>query len=97
MNVMETIGASTAVKTSWVGTDADARKDIFSTTSGINVLVRKQTVQDTFKQRRCDSIYSDNCQVRTRMGRTKGVQTQIFFSSLLLLPYSYYSKQKSVT
>ncbi|KAJ7410447.1 fibrillin 2 [Pitangus sulphuratus] len=38
MNVMETIGASMGVKTSWVDTDADAHKDIFSITSGISVL-----------------------------------------------------------
>lgn len=97
MNVMETIGASMAVKTSWVDTDVDAHKDIFSITSGINVLVRKQTAQATFKQQRCHSVYSDNCQTRTRIGRTKGMQTQIFFSSLPLLLYAYYSQHKSMT
>lgn len=44
MNVMETIGASMAVKTSWVDTDVDAHKDIFSITNGINVLVSTEYI-----------------------------------------------------
>ncbi|OWK59643.1 Fibrillin-2 [Lonchura striata] len=39
MSVMETTGASTAVRTSWVDTDVGAHKDLSSTTSGISVLV----------------------------------------------------------
>lgn len=35
-----------AVRTSWVDTDVGARKDLSSTTSGISVLVRKQTAQN---------------------------------------------------
>lgn len=96
MNVMETIGASMAVKTSWVDTDVGAHKDIFSITSGINVLVRKQTAQDIFKQQRCHNVYIDNCQARTRMGSTKSMQTQIFSFSLPLLLYTYYSQHKSI-
>ncbi|KAF2981348.1 hypothetical protein EK904_013603 [Melospiza melodia maxima] len=41
MNVMETTGASMAVRTSWVDTDVGAHKDLSSTTSGISVLTRK--------------------------------------------------------
>lgn len=37
---MEIIGASMAVKTSWVDTDADAHKGIYSITSGINALMK---------------------------------------------------------
>lgn len=51
MNVMETTGASMVVKTFWVDTDVDAHKDIFSITSGINVLVRKQRAQNTFNSK----------------------------------------------
>lgn len=40
MNVMETTGASTAVRTSWVDTDVGAHKDLSSTTSGISVLMK---------------------------------------------------------
>lgn len=39
MNVMETIGASMAARTSWEATDVAALKDIFSITSGISVSV----------------------------------------------------------
>ena len=39
MNVVETTGASMAVRTSWEATDAAALKGIFSITSGISVLV----------------------------------------------------------
>lgn len=40
MNVMETIGANMAARTSWEATDVGALKDIFSITSGISVLTR---------------------------------------------------------
>lgn len=40
MNVMETIGASMAARTSWEATDVAALKDIFSITSGISVSMR---------------------------------------------------------
>lgn len=65
MNVMETIGASMAVRTSWVDTDVGAQKDLSSTTSGISVLVRKQTAQNAFKQQMYQSVYRDN----TRQGQ----------------------------
>lgn len=39
MNVMETIGASMAARTSWEATDVVALKGIFSIISGISVLV----------------------------------------------------------
>lgn len=39
MNVMETIGASMAARTSWEAIGVAARKGIFSITSGISVLV----------------------------------------------------------
>lgn len=39
MNVMETIGASMAARTSWEATGVAALKDIFSITSGISVSV----------------------------------------------------------
>lgn len=39
MNVMETIGANMAARTSWEATGVVAPKDIFSTTSGISVSV----------------------------------------------------------
>lgn len=62
---METTGASMAVRTSWVDTDVGAHKDLSSTTSGISVLVRKQTAQHAFKQEMHHSVYRDS----TRKGQ----------------------------
>lgn len=92
MNVMGTIGASMAVRTSWVDTDVAAHKDLSSTTSGISVLVRKQTAQNAFKQEMCHNVYRDS----TRQGQEWETKQKSFLW-VPLHPYAYFSQHKSMT